>query len=314
VGFGAPEVLVPNLTRPVRIGFHGGYLYFTEMGLDDGTHSRLARRDAAGKIETLYTGNGVAALYLDDDELFFVERGARSVFRMKYATLTPELFASAPPTTTTTMTVGDVARVGETIWLSQFSTDGRWTAVVTKARDGSVTREPLPAAEAGFIFTYFAVGGGQLYLATQGAAASGLYKVTASGAAGVSVRGVSPNRIAADATHVYFGSKLDGRILRQRHSETMNPELVASEQSQPYAVTVDAGGIYWTNGPDCNEGAPAAGSVMAKPVASGTPVSVSPLEGCPQAIATDSDYVYWIREKVSNVAGDDTIVRAKKLR
>src|SRR5437870_4776255 len=35
VGFGEPEVFIADLTRCVRVGLHDGYLYFTEMGLED---------------------------------------------------------------------------------------------------------------------------------------------------------------------------------------------------------------------------------------------------------------------------------------
>ena len=42
--FGPAEVYVPNLTNVVRVGAHAGYVYFTEMGLDDGSMSGLSRR------------------------------------------------------------------------------------------------------------------------------------------------------------------------------------------------------------------------------------------------------------------------------
>ena len=51
----------------------------------------------------LFRGNTVTALYLDDEELFVVERGTQSVYRMPYDTLEPVLFA------TSDMNVGDIA-------------------------------------------------------------------------------------------------------------------------------------------------------------------------------------------------------------
>jgi hypothetical protein len=44
------------------------------------------------------------------------------------------------------------------------------------------------------------------------------------------------------------------------------------------------------------------------------PVSVASAERCPQAMTTDADFVYWIRENPNDAVGDDVIVRAKKLR
>lgn len=310
-GFGAAEPFVTKLTRPVRIGFKNGFLYFTEMGLADGSMSRLARRDAAGTVQTLFTGNTVAALFLDDDELFFVERGTHSVFRMKYATLAVEKFATTPDT----VHVGDLARLGENIWLSEFGVNSTTTAVVMQPRTGGAAQDVLPVATRGFIFTYMTVAANQVYLSTQGTA-SGLFKGSASSPPALSVTGIRTNRTTADANFIYVGSDDDGRVLRQAHGATMSPELVADGQNHPFAVAVDTGGIYWTNGPDCDpdtSGAPL-GSVVARALASGSPVTVAANEQCPQAIITDPDYVYWIRENPADGIGDDTIMRAKKLR
>jgi hypothetical protein len=310
VSFGPAEPLVTKLTRPVRIGFKNGFLYFTEMGLDDGSNSRLARRDAAGNVQTLFSGNAVVALFLDEDELFFVERGTHSVFRMKYQTLTPELFATTPDT----LTVGDVGRLGENIWLSEFGSDSKTTGVVIKPRAGGAFQDVLPAQQRGFIFTYMTIAAGQVYLSTQGAN-SGLFKGSATSAPALSVAGLTPERTAADANFVYFGSDGDGRVLRQAHSASMSAELVADGQNHPYGLAVDSGGIYWTNGPDCSpDTAVPIGSVAARALAGGTPVVVAANEQCPQAILTDNEFVYWIRENPADNVGDDSIVRAKKMR
>lgn len=308
-GFGSPEPFVTKLTRPVRIGFKDGFLYFTEMGLADGTQSRLARRDAAGNVQTLFAGNAVVALFLDDDELFFVERSTKSVFRMKYATLTVELFANCPET----MNVGDVTRLGENIWLSEFAVDGKSTAIVTKPRSGGAFQDVVPATPHTNIFTYMVSAANQVYVAMQGTG-GGLYKGSAVGAFALSIPNVFPRRLTADANFVYFGSDVDGRILRQAHSATMAPEVVAEGQSTPFAVAVDSGGIYWTNGPDCGSSAASPGSVAARALSGGAPVVVAANETCPQAIITDNDFVYWIRELPADAVGDDSVMRAPKMR
>jgi hypothetical protein len=306
MGFGPPEPIVTGLTFPVRIGMKDGYLYFTEMGLDDGSHSRLARRAPNGDVETLFSGNRVAALHLDDTELFFVERGTSTVYRMSYATLEPVVF------TTTTMTVADVDRNGDIIWITEFTSAQTNTAVSVYDRAGSLMSQPVPPSNPGFLFTYLAVGGGNVYISTVGSNTA-LYKIPASGSGGITVPSVSPQFIAANASHVYFTSLSDGNVLRQAHSATMQPEELATDQAFPFAVTVDDGGAYWTNGGDCVTAPVTGGSVMGIPLADGTPVPVATGERCPQAIATDAEYVYWTREADYLTASDDSIVRARKI-
>jgi hypothetical protein len=283
-------------------------LYFTEMGLEDGSMSRLARRSPDGEVETLFAGNRVAALHLDAEELFFVERGTSTVYRMSYDTLDPEVFTT---TTTTTMTAADIETQGENVWITEYTNSSTLaTRVTVFDRSGAVLATPVPETPMLF-FTYMTVGGGNVYLAELGM--GGLYKVPSSGAGAITVANVMPSHLAADGTHVYFASHSDGRVLRQLHTVDERPEELASGQSSPFAVTVDAGGAYWTNGGiDCEQGG-STGSVYGLPLDAGTPVAVATGERCPQAIVTDADYVYWTREAVE-APGDDSIVRARKMR
>ena len=306
MGFGPPEPIVTGLTFPARLGMKDGYLYFTEAGLDDGTHSRLARRAPSGNVETLFAGNRVVALHLDDTELFFVERGTSTVYRMSYATLEPVVF------TTTTMTVADVDRNGEMIWITEYTSAQTNTAVSVFDRAGTLLAQPVPPSNPGFFFTYLAVGGGNVYVSTVGSNTA-LYKIPPSGTGGITVPSVDPQFIAADASHVYFTSLSDGTVLRQAHSATMQPEELATDQAYPFAIAVDGSGAYWTNGGDCVTAPVTGGSVMGTPLAGSAPVAVATGERCPQAIATDADYVYWTREADYLTVGDDSIVRARKL-
>lgn len=303
-GFGPPDVILTGLTFPVRLSIRDGYLYFTEMGLDDGTMSRLARRSPSGDVQTLFSGNRVAALHLDADELFFVERGSNTVYRMSYDTLEPRVF------TTTTMTVADIETQGERVWITEFtSTPSSTSAVTVYDRSGAVIARPVPVTT-NLLFTYMTVGGGNVYISEL--TGENLYKVPPSDTGTVTVSNVRPNHIASDAMHVYFTSQVDGRVLRQLHDVDERPEQLASGQSLPFAVTVDPGGAYWTNGgADCDTGTPT-GSVYGVPLGSGTPVPVATGERCPQAIVTDGEYVYWTREAVEAPA-DDSIVRARKM-
>ncbi|HEX6271814.1 MAG TPA: hypothetical protein VFZ53_02185 [Polyangiaceae bacterium] len=302
-GFGPAEPLVTELTFPVRLGIREGYLYFTEMGLEDGTMSRIARRTPSGEVETLFAGNKIAAMHLDAEELFFVERGTSTVYRVNYTTLEREVFI------TTTMTVADVETEGDRVWITEYtSTPSAMTRVTVYDRSGTLLATPVPETPTR-LFAYMAVGAGNVYISEVGVGA--LFKVPPSGSGGVTVSDVRPNHLAVDDMFVYFTSQTDGRVLRQLHTLDERPEQLASGQTMPFAVAVDAGGAYWTNGgPDCESGT--GGSVYGVALAAGTPVPVATGERCPQAIITDGEYVYWTREAVEAPA-DDSIVRARKM-
>ena len=305
--FGEPEVLIANLTRPVRLAMKDDYLYFVEMGLPDGSSSRLARRSADGSVQTLFTGVTLTALYLDQNELFFVERGTQSLYRMSYTSLEPELV------TTTANSVGDVVAVGDTLWLSEFSSDAQSTWLVRLPRAGGETLEVSARTGAGYIFSYLGVGGGRVYASTtsfKSGVAFGLFQVDAIGSQ-LSVPAVASNHLTADDRYVYFGSELDGRVLRLGHAST-EPELIAEGENHPFALATDAAGIYWTDAPDCNKGDAVSGSVSATPLDGGSKVLVAEGQPCPLAIASGPDAIYWIANNPADTLGDDAILRARK--
>jgi hypothetical protein len=288
----------------VRLGIRDGYLYFTEMGLEDGSMSRLARRSPSGDVETLYSGNRVAAMHLDADALYFVERGTNTVFRMNYETLEREVFA------TTSMTVADIETLAGRVWLTEFqSTPSSSTSVTVYDTSGTIITQPLAPTATTQLFTYMTVGGGNVYIVRH---ATGLFKVPPSGSGGITVSGVQPAHLAANDAHVYFTSQ-DGSVFRQLHTVDEEPEELASGQAAPFAVAVDGSGVYWTNGGTECETSSTGGSVYGLALAGGAPVPVASGERCPQAITTDADYIYWTREAVEAPA-DDSIVRARKMR
>jgi hypothetical protein len=299
-GFGPPEAILTGLTFPVRLGIRDGYLYFTEMGLEDGSMSRLARRSPSGEVETLYSGNRVAAMHLDAEALYFVERGTNTVFRLNYYTLEREVF------TTTTMTVADIETLAGRVWITEFQSSSS-TSVTVYDTSGTIVAQPLPPTATSEIFAYMTVGGGNVYITRIGSA---LFKIPSSGAGRVTVSNVQPAQLAANDTHVYFTSQ-DGAVFRQLHTVDEQPEELSTGEA-PFATAVDDGGAYWTNGGlDCESNG-TGGSVYGVALAGGAPVPVATGERCPQAITTDGDYVYWTREAVEAPA-DDSIVRARKI-
>jgi hypothetical protein len=265
--------------------------------------SRLARRSPSGDVETLYSGNRVAAMHLDAEALYFVERGTNTIYRMNYDTLEHEVF------TTTTMTVADIETLGGRVWITEFqSTPSSSTSVTVYDTAGTVVAQPVPPLATSELFTYMTVGGGNVYIARL---SSALFKVPSSGSGGVTVSNVQPAHLDADETHVYFTSQ-DGSVFRQLHTVDEQPEELATGQAVPFAVAVDGGGAYWTNGGTDCETSSTGGSVYGVPLAGGAPVPVATGERCPQAITTDGEYVYWTREAVEAPA-DDSIVRARKI-
>ena len=310
-GFGSPEIFVPGLTNVVRIGTHAGYVYFTEMGLDDGSMSGLSRADADGKVRTLFSGSTVTALHLDDDELFFVERGMQSVYRMPYDTLEPTLF------TTTEMNVADIDRLKESMWMTEYGPPE--TTIIVADRTSGATAVVEPTVSPGFYFTYLAIGQNTVYATSSrvaGGSPSGIYQIKSDRTGGVFAPEVTVAHFAADADYVYYGDVVTSRVLRQAHGSN-TAEVIAEGQSSPNAVGVDGGGIYWSNLGRCNVASDAgdtSGSVAALPLGGGAPLVVAGGQTCPVMVATDTSFVYWIRHDVTRAAGTDAIMRAAKLR
>jgi hypothetical protein len=311
-GFGAPEIVLGGMTNPARLGFHEGYLYFTEIGTRAAADGRLGRISPNGEVQTILTGQDIAGMYLDEAELFVSERGTRRVFRVPYATLTPELFVEAE------LMVADIERVGERIWLTLFNSESpRSTGVYALDRTTKERTELLPLTTgADLIFTYLSAAGENLYVSTipfgSVSANHGFYKRSGT-AAGVTVPGIWANHTSVDASYVYFSDRTSGIIFRQAHTANNQPEVLATGQAEPFSVQVTADGIYWSNSISCG-GETTTGSVQALPLAGGTPIPVAENEMCPESIATNADYVYWTRTIEPGEMADDSIMRARKLR
>ena len=153
--------MLDGLTNPARLQLHDGYLYFTEMGPFDVLNSRLARISPTGVLETLLMGQDIAGMYLDEDELFVSERGTRKVFRMPYATLTPELFHESD------LKVADMERIGERIWMTFFNDETpRSIAVYGLDRTTKERSESLPLPRCKTHLTYLRRCRDNLYLST----------------------------------------------------------------------------------------------------------------------------------------------------
>src|SRR5208283_2526646 len=61
------------------------------------------------------------------------------------------------------------------------------------------------------------------------------------------------------------------------------------------AIAVDASNVYWTNAP--HEGDPAKsspGTLMAVPIAGGTPVTLAPAGEAPSCLVADGTSAYWM--------------------
>lgn len=304
-GFSDPEELVTGLTNPTRIELRDGVVYFTEAGLvDTGEPSRVARATPTGEVETLFEGNDIRALHLDESELFFVERSSNTVYRMGHDDAEPSVFA------VTSDWAVDVERRGDAVWMTLLRSDPPFTALTTQNIDGTETSTISSMDNATFFFTYMTSYQDTLYITTVG---SGLFKIPAMGNGGVTVPNVVSGHIAASATHVYFAAT-SGEILRQAHGVDQSPETLAEGRSNLFAVGVDDDGVYWTEGPDCAEAAAASGSIMGRALDGGEPTRVAGPTRCPVALVSDANHVYWASAPSESVAGSGAIWRVEKQR
>jgi hypothetical protein len=100
----------------------------------------------------------------------------------------------------------------------------------------------------------------------------------------------TPQGIAADDTYVFWAESSQNQLLRRPLGGGTTTTLSTGTSSDPTAVAVGAGTVYWTDSELNNMG-----SVLMSPentlTATGT---VQGSQDLPQALAVDSTYVYWV--------------------
>ena len=97
-----------------------------------------------------------------------------------------------------------------------------------------------------------------------------------------------PYAVAADATHVYWGSGVNGGVVYQQGINGGAPITLASNQYYPNALAVDATSVYWTTGQG------GTGTVMKVPIGGGLPVTLAAGQADPAGIALNSTQVFWV--------------------
>jgi hypothetical protein len=99
------------------------------------------------------------------------------------------------------------------------------------------------------------------------------------------VSAVSPQRMALDATSVYFttNSGITGKVERVPKSGGM-PQTLAFEETSEQGVAVDQANVYWSN---------SSGDVMKEGVDGAAPMPLAFLQTNSFAVAVDATSIYW---------------------
>jgi hypothetical protein len=129
-----------------------------------------------------------------------------------------------------------------------------------------------------------AVDGSHLYFAVNACPAGGIYRVSIDGGPQQTLAESEqcPDRIALDASHVYYVTGLGGELRRVLKTGG-GVETLATGATHPVAVAVDNGMVYWTDKT----------SVRRTPCGGGATEVLADGQALPNAIAMDAQHVFW---------------------
>jgi len=102
-----------------------------------------------------------------------------------------------------------------------------------------------------------------------------------------------PVAVAVDAMHVYFadeGPAVNGAasgVIKSVAIGGGDVTVLASAQSHPSAIAVDAGNVYWVN---------QSGTVLSVPKSGGSPTTLASGQLIPLAVAVDGTSLYWTNQ------------------
>jgi len=123
----------------------------------------------------------------------------------------------------------------------------------------------------------------------------------AGAAEAVALNQSQPGEMAVNRTHVYWVANpgaANSAIVRAVKDGTGQPETIASDQNQAWALTLDAQFVYWTNRYSI-------GTISRCPLdgCSGSPTVLASNQDRPTAVAADGKEVFWINSGSNPATG-----------